>query len=59
MLISEFEIRCNPDNTDYAAFDEFEIQDISLSRLMVESILTSNFYHKIVIRYGHLPDFKL
>jgi hypothetical protein len=59
MLISEFEIQSDPDNTDYAAFDEFEMQDIALSHLVVESLLTSNFYDKIVICYGHLPDFKL
>jgi hypothetical protein len=26
---------------------------------VVESLLTSNFYEKIVIRYGHRPNFKL
>jgi hypothetical protein len=59
MLISEFEIRSDPDNTDYAAFDEFEMRDIALSSLVVESLLTSNLYNKIVTCHGHLPDFKL
>jgi hypothetical protein len=35
------------------------MQDIALSCLVVESLLTSNFYDKIVICYGHLSDFKL
>jgi hypothetical protein len=35
------------------------MQDIALSCLVVESLLTSNFYGKIVIRYRHLSDFKL
>jgi hypothetical protein len=59
MLISEFEIQSDPDKTDYAAFDEIEMQDIALSRLVVESLLTLNFNDKIVIRHEHLPDFKL
>jgi hypothetical protein len=59
MLISEFEIQSGSDNTDYAAIDEFEMRDIAFSCLVVESLLTSNFYDKIVVRYGHLPDFKL
>jgi hypothetical protein len=58
-LISEFEFQSNPDNTDYAAFDEFEMQDISPSCLVVELLLISKFYDKIVIHYGHPPDFKL
>jgi predicted ATPase len=43
MLISEFEIQSNSDNTDYVTFDEFEMQDIALACLVVESLLTSRF----------------
>jgi hypothetical protein len=59
LLTSEFEIQPYPDNTDYAAFDEFEMRNIALSRLVVELLFPSIFYDKIVICYGHLSDFKL
>jgi len=59
MIVSEYEMRANFDNTNNEAFDEFEMRDIALSRLVVESLLTSTFYEKMLIRYGHRPDFKL
>jgi len=47
MIVKEFETRSNPNNTSFEAFDEFEMRDIALSRLVVESLLTSNFYEKL------------
>jgi hypothetical protein len=44
--------------TQTLTFDEFEIREVALSCLVVESLLTSNFYEKIVIRFGHRDDFK-
>jgi hypothetical protein len=42
----------------HASYDSYEDDEIMLSRLMVESLLTSAFYKKILIRYGHRKDFK-
>jgi hypothetical protein len=35
------------------------LQDIALLRLVVESLLTSTFYEKIVVPYGHPDNFKI
>jgi hypothetical protein len=59
MIVTEFENRSNPENSNYEAFDEHELRDIALSRLVVESLLASTFYEKIAIRHGHCDDFKL
>jgi hypothetical protein len=52
MVISEFEISSNPDNTDYVAFD---------SSFLSCGGFTTYFklLRAIVIGYGHLPEFKL
>jgi hypothetical protein len=42
----------------FSAFDKYEKGDVTMSRLVTESLLTPSFYDKIFIRYGHLPDFK-
>lgn len=59
MMVSEYELRSDFENLTLAAFDDYEMRDITLSRLVVESMLTSTFYEKIFIRYGHRDDFKL
>jgi hypothetical protein len=58
MIVTEFENRSNPSNSAFDAFDEYEMREVALSRLVVESLLTSNFYEKIVIRFGHRDDFR-
>jgi hypothetical protein len=58
MALVEIETRMEFENTDSSAFDSYEIDDITLSRLVVESLLTSAFYEKIFIRFGHRTDFK-
>ena len=57
-LVKEFNLRNEVENTTFAAFDSYEEDEIMLSRLVVESLLTSTFYEKIFIRYGHRKDFK-
>jgi hypothetical protein len=46
------------DPDDFKTFDQSEIDEIVLSRLVVRSLLTKSFYNKIVIHYGHLNDFE-
>jgi hypothetical protein len=58
VIVTEFKNRSNPNNSDFDAFDEFEIREVALSRLVVEPLLTSNFYEKILICFGHRHDFK-
>jgi hypothetical protein len=58
MAFAEMATRMEFENTSPSAFDSYEIDDITLSRLVVESLLTSAFYEKIFIRFGHRNDFK-
>jgi Zinc knuckle len=55
-VVAEFEAR--KVDTHPGAFDGFEFDEIALSRLVVESLLTDAFYEKIVIRFGQRLDFK-
>ena len=64
-LTAEFKLRMTPitDPTKpspppFSAFDKFEKGDVTMSRLVKESLLTPSFYDKVFIRYGHLPNFK-
>ena len=64
-LTDEFKTRMTP-ITDpaapapppFSAFDKYEEGEITMLRLVTESLLTSTFSDKIFVRYGHLPDFK-
>lgn len=47
-----------PSPPPFSAFDKYEKGDVTMSRLVCESLLTPAFYDKIFVRYGHLPDFK-
>ena len=60
MLTAEFFLRMTPtmDPPPYSAFDQYEKGDVTMSRLVCESLLTPAFYDKIFVRYGHHPDFK-
>jgi hypothetical protein len=58
MVVNEFKHRKHADTTDGSAFDTYEKDEITMSRLVVESLLTAEFYDKIFIRYGHQDDFK-
>jgi hypothetical protein len=49
-VVTEFERSLNaPGQTFFEHFDSFEIDEVTLSRLVVESFLTSAFYEKITI----------
>ena len=57
--MTEFEARKHVENTNDDAFDDHELDEIVMSRMVVESLLTAAFYDKVFIRYyGQRPDFK-
>ena len=56
MVAKDYQERSNVNNLAFAAFDAYEIRDITLSRLVVESLLSSLLYDKILVR--HRKDFK-
>ena len=49
---AEFERRIASTNTSIEAFDEMELADIQLSRLVVRSRITAEFARKVEVRYG-------
>ena len=57
MVVKEFTVRLAA--TDDSGFDSYEKDEVTMSRLVVESLLTAEFYEKIFIRYGHRDDFKI
>ncbi|KAI2495218.1 hypothetical protein MHU86_19315 [Fragilaria crotonensis] len=57
-VIAEFDQRNASDNVTHAAFDSYEKDEIMMSRLVVESLMTTDFFSKIFTRYGHRMDFK-
>jgi hypothetical protein len=44
--------------TDHETYDTIEKDEVELSRLVVESLLSETFQEKIAIRFGHCPDFE-
>jgi hypothetical protein len=56
-----------PDNAEtsrsiarrFKCFDTYELDDIGMSRLMVESLLTQSFLQKIETRFSHIEDYEL
>ena len=57
-VVDEFNCRLNSDAAENQTFDSYELDEITLSWLVVESLLSAAFYEKIVIRYSHRADFK-
>ena len=57
-VVEEFNQRARFDNVSDEAFDDYEMDEVTMSRLVVESLLTSAFYEKIFIRHEHCDDFK-
>ena len=57
MIIDEFDWHINFENILFEACNAYEIQDTTLSHLIVELLLTSDFHDKIFICYGHCNDF--
>lgn len=66
-LVEPGPILMGPDNTETArsvarrfkCFDTYELDDIGMSRLMVESLLTQSFLQKIETRFSHIEDYEL
>ncbi len=44
--------------TEHETYDTIEKDEVELSRLVVESLLSETFQEKIAIRFGHRSDFK-
>jgi hypothetical protein len=45
-------------STTFDQYDDFERDDIELSRMVVNSLLTETFYETLRVRFGHLEDFE-
>ena len=56
--MDEFNHRLNSDAAENQTFDSYELDEITLSGLVVESLLSAAFYKEIVIWYSHSADFK-
>ena len=54
----EFKRRADPSNAAFEAFDDYELSDIGLSRLIVESLLSDAFREKIRVRFSHDVEFE-
>ena len=46
-VVQEFQLRARFDNVSDAAFDDYEMDEVTMPRLVVESLLTSAFYEKV------------
>ena len=57
-VIREHNDRLAAKATDMKSYDVYEICDIHLSRIMVESLISRSLDAKIKIRYGHYTDYK-
>jgi hypothetical protein len=55
LIAKDYQERSDINNLSFAAFDAYEIQEITLSRVY---LLTSILYDKILVRYGRREDFK-
>jgi hypothetical protein len=51
-VLAEFTRRIDPTNTAIEAFDETELADLQLSRLVVRSRITAKFARKVKVQYG-------
>ena len=57
-VIRDFEARCLFTNTGDDAFDPYELAEVTMSRLVVESLLSHTFRETLEIRYGHRADYR-
>jgi hypothetical protein len=55
-VVKEFEDRQMVNHP--GAFNNCKLDEVAMSRLVVESLITSSFYEKVIIRFGHRKDFK-
>ena len=56
-VTEEFNRRFAADASTNEAYDLYELDEITLSRMLFESLLSPEFYEKIFIRYGHQDNF--
>jgi hypothetical protein len=56
-VTEEFNRRLAADASTNEAYDSYELDEITMSRTLVESLVTPEFYEKIFIRYGHQDNF--
>ena len=40
------------------AYDDYELNDLLLSRMMIESLLSASFREKLDVRFSHVPNFE-
>jgi hypothetical protein len=57
-VTTEFNRRLGADPSTNEAYDPFELDEITMSRTLVESLITGESFEKIFIRYGHQDDFQ-
>lgn len=57
-VTTEFNRRLDADPSTNEAYDPYELDEITMSRTLVESLITAEFFDKIFIRYGHQDDFQ-
>jgi hypothetical protein len=58
MIAKDYQERSDINSQSFAVFEAYEIQEITLSRLVVELLLTSTLNNKILVQYGHQDNFK-
>ena len=56
-VTEEFNGRLAADASTNEAYDSYELDEITMSRTLVESLVTPEFYEKSFIRYGHQDNF--
>ena len=57
-VIAEFDRQTDENNLNFESFDQYELEDVELSCMLVLSLLTSTFQEKLEIRFDHHPDFE-
>ena len=57
-VTTEFNRRLAADPSTNEAYDAYELDEITMPRTLVESLVSAEFYEKIFIRYGHQDDFQ-
>ena len=57
-VIAEFDCQTDENNLNFEAFDQYELEDVEFSCMLVLSLLSSTFWEKLEIRFDHCPDFE-
>lgn len=56
-VIEEHERRADADNLGYEQYDQYELDEIELSRLVVLSLISDTFLDTIRVRFSHLDNY--